>query len=168
MCATTRGEAALPAPALAELGPQATLHWQPLHQMTLRASYADGFRAPSSAEASNSESHNVVVDPLDPQHRPESWSARATLRYTAGYQNSLTNIGITTQKNVASFSAIDLNAAYRGLKSWKFDLSVVNVLNRSPPYDRAALLFFPSGPPFDPITYDDLGRMVDLHVTYSL
>jgi outer membrane receptor protein involved in Fe transport len=59
----------------------------------------------------------------------QSWEARATLRYTAGYQNSLTNIGITTQKNVASFNAVDLDAEYRGLKNWRFDLSVINVFN---------------------------------------
>ncbi len=97
----------------------------------------------------------------------DDWSAGATLRYTDGYQNSLTNIGITTQKNVASFNALDLNAEYRGLRNLKFDLTVVNVLNHYPPYDSAALLFFPTGTPYDPVTYDDLGRMIDLHVTYA-
>jgi iron complex outermembrane recepter protein len=95
------------------------------------------------------------------------WAGGATLRYTDGYQNSLTNIGITTQKYVASFSSVDLNGEYRGLKDWKFTLSVVNLFNRYPPYDSAALLYFPSATPYDPITYDDLGRMIDLHVTYS-
>jgi iron complex outermembrane receptor protein len=97
----------------------------------------------------------------------DDWAAGATLRYTAGYQNALTNLGYTTQQNVSSFQAVDLNAEYRGLKNWKFDLTVVNLFNRYPPYDSAALLFFPTGAPYDPITYDDLGRMIDLHVTYS-
>lgn len=97
----------------------------------------------------------------------QSWEARATFRYTDGDQNSLTNIGITTQKNVASLNAVDLDAEYRGLKNWRFDLSVINVFNHYPPYDSAALLFFPTGTPYDPVTYDDLGRMIDLHFTYS-
>ncbi|MGH8255231.1 MAG: TonB-dependent receptor domain-containing protein, partial [Steroidobacteraceae bacterium] len=97
----------------------------------------------------------------------EDWSLGAALRYTAGYQNSLTNLGITTQPNVASFEAVDMDAEYRGLKNWKFDLAVVNLFNRYPPYDSAALLFFPTGAPYDPLTYDDFGRTVNLHVAYS-
>jgi outer membrane receptor protein involved in Fe transport len=71
------------------------------------------------------------------------------------------------QTNVASFNSIDLDAQYRGLKDWKFALSVVNLLNKAPPYDSAALLFFPGGTPYDPLTYDDLGRMISFHVTWS-
>ena len=95
------------------------------------------------------------------------WAGSVTVRYTEGYQNSLTGIGITTQKTVASFNSVDLDGEYRGLKDWKFRLSVVNLLNRYPPYDSAALLFFPGGAPYDPVTYDDLGRMISLHVTRS-
>ena len=94
------------------------------------------------------------------------WAGGVTLRYTAGYQNSATTAGFgTTQKNVASFDAVDLNAEYRGVKNWTFTLSIVNLLNRYPPYDSAALLFF-TGTPYDPVAYDDLGRMIDLHATY--
>ena len=53
-------------------------------------------------------------------------------------------------------------------------MSVVNLFNNKPPYDSTALLFFSGNgigggtiPPYDPVTYDDLGRMVDLHVSYS-
>lgn len=94
------------------------------------------------------------------------WAGAATLRYTEGYQNAETP-AITTQQNVASFSAVDLDAEYRGLKDWKFTLSVVNLFNRYPPYDSAALLFGVGNLPFDPFTYDDLGRMISLHVTRS-
>jgi len=70
--------------------------------------------------------------------------------------------------NIASYNAVDLNAEYRGREHWKFSLAVVNLLNRQPPYDSGALLFLSSpGGPFDPTTYDDLGRMVDLRVKYS-
>jgi iron complex outermembrane receptor protein len=97
------------------------------------------------------------------------WSAGAALRYFAGYQNSITAAGFgTIQQNIASFDALDLNAEYRGLKNWKFALSIVNVTNRYPPYDSAALNFGPTGTPYDAFTYDDMGRMVDLHITFSL
>jgi iron complex outermembrane recepter protein len=315
------------------LQPQYTLRWQPIHEVSMRAVFADGFRAPSLAEASNSVSvaHNVVIDPLDPEHRPsesigfitggnplvkpetsknldlglvvspttnldvsadfyniflykviapnatsqqiiddpaaypgqlvrsangtvvyaealytnqfevhtsgvdvdahlsvplevggklkfaidttrvirfmvnqagqwsefagtngwdyfspiagggpvprwkgslsggwqnQDWAGSATVRYTAGYGNIYGSAGILTQQNVASFDSVDLAGEYRGLKNWKFALSVVNLFNRYPPYDSAALLVFQAGP-FDPATYDDLGRMIDLHVAYS-
>lgn len=95
------------------------------------------------------------------------WGGRATYRYQSGYQNSTTTAGFgTTQVNVASFDAVDLDAEYRGLKNWKFVLSVVNLFNRYPPYDSSALNFSPTGTPYDPFTYDDMGRMIDLHATY--
>jgi iron complex outermembrane recepter protein len=95
------------------------------------------------------------------------WGGRATYRYESGYQNSTTAAGFgTTQVNVASFDAVDLDAEYRGLKNWKFVLSVVNLFNRYPPYDSSALNFSPTGTPYDPFTYDDMGRMIDLHATY--
>ena len=52
--------------------PQATVRWQPAREFTMRAVYAQGFRAPSLAEASNSSSlaHQNAFDPLDPLHRP--------------------------------------------------------------------------------------------------
>jgi iron complex outermembrane receptor protein len=315
------------------LRPQYTLRWQPIHEVTMRAVFADGFRAPSLAEASNSVSiaHNVVIDPHDPEHRPsesigfitggnplvkpetsknldlgivvsptsnidvsadyyniflykviapnatsqeivddpaaypgelvrsangtivyaealysnqfevhtagvdvdahlsvphvlgghlkfgvdatyverfmvnqsgawsefadtngwdyfspiagggpvprwkgslsggwsnQDWSGSAILRFTSGYGNIYGLAGILTQQTVASFEAVDLAGEYRGLKNWKFSLSVVNLFNRYPPYDSAALLVFQAGP-YDPATYDDLGRMIDLHVTYA-
>jgi iron complex outermembrane receptor protein len=95
------------------------------------------------------------------------WGGRATYRYESGYQNSTTAAGFgTTQVNVASFDAVDLDAEYRGLKNWKFVLSVVNLFNRYPPYDSSALNFSPTGTPYDPFTYDDMGRMIDLHATF--
>jgi iron complex outermembrane receptor protein len=103
----------------------------------------------------------------------QDWAASATYRYESGYQNSLSTaaIGFTTQVNVASFDAVDLNAEYHGLQGWKFVLSVVNLFNRYPPYDSAALLegeFGAGSPPYDTFTYDDMGRLIDLHITYSL
>jgi iron complex outermembrane recepter protein len=97
------------------------------------------------------------------------WGGRATYRYESGYQNSTTTAGFgTTQVNVASFDAVDLDAEYRGLKNWKFVLSVVNLFNRYPPYDSSALNFSPTGTPYDPFTYDDMGRIIDFHVTFKL
>jgi iron complex outermembrane receptor protein len=100
------------------------------------------------------------------------WAGQATLRYVDSYSNSLTAYRLgTTQKEVASFESIDLSGQYRGLKNWKFSVSVVNLFNRAPPYDSAALLSGtyspPTSAPFDVFTYDDLGRMIDLHVSFS-
>jgi outer membrane receptor protein involved in Fe transport len=68
---------------------------------------------------------------------------------------------------VENFDAVDLEAQYRGMKHWLISMAVVNLFNRQPPYDSGALLYFPTHLPYDPFTYDDLGRMVDLHVTYK-
>jgi iron complex outermembrane receptor protein len=97
------------------------------------------------------------------------WAGAASLRYISGYESGTTLFGYgTTQLNIASYNAVDLNAEYRGLENWKFALGVVNLLNRQPPYDSGALLFLSSpGGPFDPTTYDDLGRIINLRVTYK-
>jgi iron complex outermembrane receptor protein len=98
------------------------------------------------------------------------WAGAATLRYISGYESGTTLFyaGTTTQLNIASYNAVDLNAEYRGLENWKFSLAVVNLFNRQPPYDSGALIFLASpGGPFDPTTYDDLGRMINARVTYK-
>jgi iron complex outermembrane receptor protein len=97
------------------------------------------------------------------------WAAGVTDRYTASYENGATLGGYgTTQLYVGPYNAVDLNVAYRGLEKWKFSLSVINLFNRQPPYDSGAMLFAFGVPvPYDIGTYDDLGRMVDLHVSYS-
>ena len=97
------------------------------------------------------------------------WAASATARYTASYENGATLGGYpTTQLNVEPYTAVDLNAEYRGLENWKISLTVINVFNRQPPYDSGSLLFAWGFPvPYDLGTYDDLGRMIDLHVTYK-
>jgi iron complex outermembrane recepter protein len=95
-----------------------------------------------------------------------AWSAGAVLNYTGSYANAADAYGLT-QTNVASFESVDLNGEYRGLKNFKFALTVVNLFNRQPPYDSAALNFLEPGTPYDPYTYDDFGRMVDFHVTYT-
>jgi len=100
----------------------------------------------------------------------DAWAGAATLRYISGYESGTTLFypGTTTQLNIASYNAVDLNAEYRGLKNWRFVLGVVNLFNRQPPYDSGALIFLSSpGGPFDPTTYDDLGRMINLRVTYK-
>lgn len=96
------------------------------------------------------------------------WAGSLTARYTASYVNGATLGGYgTTQWKVGSYTAVDLNVQYRALENWKFSLTVVNLFNRQPPYDSAALLFLTPGMPFDPGTYDDMGRMVDFHVIFQ-
>ena len=94
------------------------------------------------------------------------WAAGATLNYVGSYGNSADAYGLT-QKNVSSFESVDLNGEYRGLKNFKFTLSVVNLFNRQPPYDSGALNFLQPDTPYDPYSYDDFGRMVDFHITYT-
>jgi len=97
------------------------------------------------------------------------WTAQVTGRYYDRYLNALGSVfpgGFLNQTNVAAFNAIDLYGEYR-LKHWKFALTVVNVADNKPPYDSANLLFGVIGTPYDLFTYDDFGRMVDLHVSYS-
>jgi iron complex outermembrane recepter protein len=94
------------------------------------------------------------------------WAVGATLNYTGSYANSADAYGLT-QPNVASFESVDLNGEYRGVKNFKFTLTVVNLFNRQPPYDSGALNYLQPPTPYDPYTYDDFGRMVDFHITYS-
>ncbi|HEX4051263.1 MAG TPA: TonB-dependent receptor [Steroidobacteraceae bacterium] len=97
-----------------------------------------------------------------------AWMLGADWRYINGYQNVTTLLGITTQPYVASWDAVDLNGEYRGLKNWKLDLSVVNVMNRYPPYDSSQLIAsYITNAPYDSTLYDDFGRMVDFHFTYT-
>ena len=99
-----------------------------------------------------------------------NWVGQMTVRYVDSYSNIATAafLGPPNQiQEVSSFSALDLYGQYRGLKDWKFSMSVVNVFNKYPPYDSAALLFFPTNTPYDPVTYDDLGRMIEFRVAYS-
>ena len=69
--------------------------------------------------------------------------------------------------DVEPFNAVDLNAEYRGLENWMIDLSVINTFNRQPPYDSGSLIFLPPNPPYDSSTYDDMGRIIGLRVTYK-
>ena len=113
-----------------------------------------------------------------------TWLARRSIRFAQAWSGNLARqretarlAGTAYRETGADFPEIglndcwdefDLDAVYRGLKNWRFDLSVVNVLNRYPPYDSAALLYFPTNTPYDPVTYDDLGRMISVHITYTL
>lgn len=105
---------------------------------------------------------------LSASWQKQDWSAGVTDRYTASYENGATLGGFgTTQLYVGPYNAVDLNAEYRGLQNLRIALSVINVFNRQPPYDSGAMLFAFGPVPYDIGTYDDLGRMIDLHVTYS-
>jgi iron complex outermembrane receptor protein len=96
------------------------------------------------------------------------WAGLVAVRYVSSYENATTIIfGATTQVNVEPFTAVDLNAEYRGIENWKFSLSVVNAFNRQPPYDSSALLFLGLNQAWDSTLYDDMGRTIDLHVTYK-
>jgi iron complex outermembrane recepter protein len=94
------------------------------------------------------------------------WGGRASLYYTDGYAQSLASVGLLTQQRVASFSSVNLDGEYHGLPNWNFALSVVNLFDRQPPYDSAALLYS-FNTPYDVTLYDALGRTISLRVTYK-
>jgi iron complex outermembrane receptor protein len=97
------------------------------------------------------------------------WTGQVTARFFDRYDNSLfgPNGAGLVQQSVASFTAIDLYGEYRFRKNWKFSMTVVNVADRDPPYDSANSRFGVIGTPYDLFTYDDFGRMIDLHVSYT-
>ncbi len=99
-----------------------------------------------------------------------TWTVQTVMHYVDSYANAtpamIANYGVS-QPVVASMHTWDLAAEYRGIKNWKFSATVVNLFNRQPPYDSAALNFLPIQTPYDNFTYDDLGRMIDFHVAYS-
>ncbi|HEX4583395.1 MAG TPA: TonB-dependent receptor [Burkholderiaceae bacterium] len=98
------------------------------------------------------------------------WTAQVTARFFDRYDNSgggPNGFAGLAQENVSSFTAIDLYGEFRYNKHWKASLTVVNVADRNPPYDSANLRFGVIGTPYDLFTYDDFGRMIDLHVAYS-
>jgi len=61
---------------------------------------------------------------------------------------------------VASQTTIDLYGEYRGVKHWTFSMSVLNLLNRRPPFDAYDF-------PFDITMYAPTGRFVSAHAEYK-
>jgi iron complex outermembrane receptor protein len=97
------------------------------------------------------------------------WTAQVTGRYYDRYLNALGTQfpgGFLHQGTVSAFTPVDLYGEYR-LKNWKVSLTVVNVADIKPPYDSANLRFGVIPMPYDLFTYDDFGRMVDLHLSYT-
>lgn len=101
------------------------------------------------------------------------WTGQIVGRFVDRYTNIFsTSIfgNLLTQKSVSPYSAIDLYGQYRW-SNWKFSLSVVNLTDNKPPYDSSNLLLGTFAPPvaqpYDISTYDDLGRMIDLHISYT-
>jgi iron complex outermembrane receptor protein len=102
-----------------------------------------------------------------------SWSVDVVGHFVDRYTNiaSTNELGpFVTQKSVSSYSAVDLDGQYRW-RNWKAILSIINVTDSKPPYDSSALLFGTFAPPvsqpFDTGLYDPLGRMIDLHISYT-
>jgi len=61
------------------------------------------------------------------------WTGQVVGRYVDRYLNygsvPASGLGLT-QQSVSAFNAIDLYGQYRGLKNWKFSMSVVNLFNQ--------------------------------------
>jgi iron complex outermembrane receptor protein len=101
------------------------------------------------------------------------WSADLVTRFVDRYTNIFSQPvfgGFLKQQSVASYTSLDLDGQYRW-KNWKATLSIINLTDKQPPYDSSALLFGSFAPPvaqpFDTGLYDALGRMIDLHLSYT-
>ncbi|HEX4597495.1 MAG TPA: TonB-dependent receptor [Burkholderiaceae bacterium] len=101
------------------------------------------------------------------------WSAEVVGRFVDRYTNIFSQPVLQntlTQHSVSPYTSVDLDGQYRW-RNWKATLSIINVTDNQPPYDSSALLFGTFAPPvaqpFDTGLYDPLGRMIDLHLSYT-
>jgi iron complex outermembrane recepter protein len=110
---------------------------------------------------------------ISAQWQNTHWSGEVVGRFVDRYTNIFSQPvfgNFLTQQSVSPYSAIDLDGQYRW-RNWKATLSIINVTDNHPPYDSSALLFGTFAPPvaqpFDIGLYDALGRMIDLHISYT-
>ena len=101
------------------------------------------------------------------------WSAEVVGHFVDGYTNIFSQPvfgSFLSQQSVSPYASIDLDGQYRW-RNWKASLSIINLTDNRPPYDSSALLFGtfapPAAQPFDIGLYDALGRMIDLHLSYT-
>jgi iron complex outermembrane receptor protein len=101
------------------------------------------------------------------------WAGEVVGRFVDRYTNIYSQpvLGsLLTQQSASPYASIDLNGQYRW-RNWKATLSIINVTDNQPPYDSSALLAGTFAPPvsqpFDIGLYDALGRMIDLHLSYT-
>jgi iron complex outermembrane receptor protein len=101
------------------------------------------------------------------------WSAEVVGHFVDRYTNIFSQPvfgGLLSQQSVSPYASVDLDGQYRW-RSWKVSLSIINVTDNKPPYDSSALRFGTFAPPvaqpFDIGLYDALGRMIDLHLSYT-
>ncbi|MFO1312213.1 MAG: TonB-dependent receptor [Burkholderiales bacterium] len=73
------------------------------------------------------------------------WNVAGTIRYVGPMDNiesdqqpDCLTFAANGYCTVASFTTLDLSAAYKGFKNWEIFGSVINVFNRLPPFDRQA------------------------------
>jgi len=99
------------------------------------------------------------------------WVARLQANYISGYTEVLCALevgycgGATPQQeaaaaNVASQTTLDIYGEYKGIKHWTIYGSVINLLNRRPPFDAYSY-------PFDITMYDATGRFASIHAEYK-
>lgn len=101
------------------------------------------------------------------------WSAQVVGHFVDRYTNIFSQPvfgSFLSQQSVSPYASVDLDGQYRW-RNWKVSLSIINVTDNKPPYDSSALLFGTFAPPvaqpFDIGLYDALGRMIDLHLSYT-
>lgn len=101
------------------------------------------------------------------------WSAEVVGHFVDRYTNIFSQPvfgNFLSQQSVSPYASVDLDGQYRW-RNWKVSLAIINLTDNQPPYDSSALLFGTFAPPvaqpFDIGLYDPLGRMIDLHISYT-
>lgn len=100
-----------------------------------------------------------------------NWTARLAANYISGYTEVLCALEVgycggalpqqeAAAANVGSQTTLDIYGAYKGFKHWTIYGSVLNLLNRRPPFDAYSY-------PFDITMYDATGRFASIHAEYK-
>lgn len=90
------------------------------------------------------------------------WHSTLSYQYTGPYALTLES----APGHVSSFSQINLNISYTGIKHLSLYANFKNLFNRSPPFDPIWLAY-PTATPYDPSLYNNEGRYVEVGASYS-
>ena len=92
-----------------------------------------------------------------------NWRTALTWYYTAGYQQRASTAATALQKDVASYSQLDLYLGYTGFENLNLYAKVQNIGDRTPPFDAS----YPGiRAPYDFGQYDLRGRYITVGFDY--
>jgi iron complex outermembrane recepter protein len=100
-----------------------------------------------------------------------SWDAAISENFQSSYRDLLGTLEDNTvpgfvERDVGSYSTVDLQVAYSGIRSLKMAVGLRNAFNKSPPYTNAGgQNYFQAG--YDPGYVDPRGRFLYGFLTYA-